>query len=121
MSRKNNIAKNPFKCFDCKTFCTSTYRGLQMHRNSSCAYVKSKKEQLHKKFKLGSSTKMGHFAGVDDFENPKKERFLLSPIIGGADDVTNPRSVLNNCSSMVEDEDNNYHDDHFDAGHNLSY
>ena len=50
-----------------------------------------------------------------------KERFLLSPIIGGADDVTNPRSVRNNCSSMVEDEDNNYHDDHFDAGHNLSF
>ena len=72
MSRKQNIAKNPFKCFDCKTFCTSTYRGLQMHRNSSCAYVKSKKEQLHKKFKLGSSTKMGPFVGVDDFEVPKK-------------------------------------------------
>ena len=90
-----------------------------MHRNSSCAYVKSKKEQLHKKFKLGSSTKMGHFAGVDDFEVPKKRIFLLSPIIGDADDISNS-SVLKNSSSIVEDEDNNYHDDHFDAGHNLS-
>ena len=103
MSRKQNISKNPFKCFDCKTFCTSTYRGLQMHRNSSCAYVKSKKEQLHKKFKLGSSTKMGHFVGVDDFEVPKKGIFLLSPIIGDAEDISNFNVANKNSSSMIED------------------
>ena len=62
---------------------------------------------------------MGHIVGAGNFENPKKGRFLLSPIIGGADDVINP-SVLVNFSSMVEDEDNNYHDNNFDAGHSLS-
>ena len=81
MSRKQNIAKNPFKCLDCKTFCTSTYRGLQMHRNSSCAYVRSKKGQLHKKLKLGSSNKMGHFAGAGDFEIFKKGVFYCHQLL----------------------------------------
>ena len=44
--------KNPFQCKDCKTFCTSSPRLLQVHRENTCAYVKRRRELLEKKYDL---------------------------------------------------------------------
>jgi hypothetical protein len=130
-SKKQNAAKNPFKCFDCKTFCTSTYKQLQAHRIHSCAYVKSKKEQLHKKLNLGNVKQKRIIPdGGGNFEFPNQE-ILISPIIEDSSSSTNNQSfsiaalvpVLDN-SNMEENQhryddnmgdDTNYHEE-FDSG-----
>ena len=52
MSKHLKKIKNPFQCKDCKTFCTSSPRLLQVHRENTCAYVKRRRELLEKNYNL---------------------------------------------------------------------
>ena len=52
MSKHLKKIKNPFQCKDCKTFCTSNSRLLQVHRENTCAYVKRRRELLEKNYNL---------------------------------------------------------------------
>ena len=52
MSKQLKKIKSPFQCKDCKSFCTSNSRLLQLHRENSCAYVERRRELLGKKYNL---------------------------------------------------------------------
>jgi len=52
MSKHLKKIKNPFQCKDCKTFCTSSPRLLQVQRENTCAYFKRRRELLEKNYNL---------------------------------------------------------------------
>ena len=52
MSKHWKKIKKSFQCKDCKTFCTSSPRLLQVHRENTCAYVKRRRELLEKNYNL---------------------------------------------------------------------
>jgi len=104
MSKHLKKIKNPFQCKDCKTFCTSSPRLLQVHRENTCAYAKRRRELLEKNYNVNGRKKQPASASSPTIDNSRIiPTTLVSPIYFAT--TANNSSISSEMRQMSKEND----------------